>query len=317
MRTGVLGALLVLVLSGPLSAGLWGPLIDPLAETKTDFEAHRYAEVIGRLSPESMQKLNHDALARAYLYLGSSQAGTGRLGQALSTFQLAIKLFPKDINLLSETGALLHLSGLDEQAQPLFEKVLKIHPNNARAHHGLAEIDRSLGFLDRSADHYSRALETMGDRADIWRDYAEVLLAQRDAKTAETAIRKSLSLADEKNARVDLAMIDRALGRQDGAISDLEEVAKKYPDDTSLALTRALWCLEAGRWEDAKQASQARLASDAEDPLALWIAARTALHEGRLKDAKSLLSQAAKNGERARFVAEAAAALLTQLSAAK
>lgn len=309
------GPLLWLLLALPSAAGLWGPLIDPLAETKTAFESRQYVEVIRRLSPESMQKLNHDALARAYLYLGSSYAGAGRLGQALSTFQLAIKLFPKDINLLSETGSLLHLSGLDEQAQPLFEKVLQIHPNNARAHLGLGEIDRSLGFLDRSAVHYSRALATMPDRADVWRDYAEVLLAQKDAASAETAVRKSLSLADERDARVDLAFIERALGRQDAAIADLDEVVKKSRDDNAVALTRALWCVEAGRWDEAKKGANDRLNADDKDPLALWILARAALHEGRAKDAAEYLRRAAQNGERARFAADAAAAFLAGLEA--
>lgn len=316
MRRAVLLALLVL--AAPARASWFvRPLIDPLAGTKTLFEAEKYPEVIAQLSPESMQKLNREALQRAYLYLGTSYERTGKLGEALSTLQLAVKLFPKDINLLSELGYLLHASGLDEQAQPLFEEVLHIHPNNARAHLGLAEIDHSLGFLDRSALHYARVLEIWSDRATLWRDYAEVLLAERDPKTAEPAIRKALALAPDIDSTIDLSFILRAQGRLPEAIAALDDVLKEHPERQDVALMRSLWCLEAERWSEASAGAQARLTADPTDALAHWISARVYLHEDRSAEAAKELRGAAAASQTSPFTAAAAQALLIQLEGHK
>ncbi len=314
MRALRLGLLALLTCAAPLRASwFWRPLVDPLSGTKALFEAQKYPQVIAQLSPEAMQKLNRVALQRAYLYLGTSYERTGKLGEALSTLQLAVKLFPKDINLLSELAYLLHESGLDEQAQPLFQQVLNMHPNNARAHLGLAEIDRSLGFLERSAEHYDRVLVLWADRAPIWRDYAEVLLAQREPGKAEAAIRNALSLSTALDSTLDLAFIERAQGRLPEAIATLDAAIKTDPGRQDIALARGLWCLEASRWDEARQAASDRLKSDPGDPLAHWISARIDLHEGRTTEAASELRAAALASQTSPFVAEAAAALLKQL----
>ncbi|MBI3551988.1 MAG: tetratricopeptide repeat protein [Elusimicrobia bacterium] len=309
--------LLALALATPARAGLWGPMGDPLAGPKSLFESRKYAEVIAALTPDFLQKLKRDRLAQAYLYLGLSYQWTGSLGSALSTYQVAVKLFPKDLNLLSELATLLHQSGLDEQAQPLFQRVLSIHPNNARAHLGLAEIDRRLGLLESSAEHYETALEIMTDQAPIWRDYAEVLLASRDLKTAELAISRALQLSPDADSRIDLAFIQRVAGRLDEALASLDEALREDPSRNDAALAKGLWCLEAERFHDAKLAASARFKIDPEDPLARWIAARVELREGRTNEALKDLRVAAEGGRRARFVAEAAKDLLSKLEARK
>jgi tetratricopeptide (TPR) repeat protein len=252
-------------------------------------------------------------LAQAYLFLGMSYKRLGRLSEALSTYQLASNLFPKDINLLSELGDILHQAGLDEQASPIFDKVLSIHPNNARGHLGLAEIDRRLGLLEESADHYERALELMPDQAGLWRDYAEVLLGLRDLKTAELAIRKSLALVPEPDSLVDLALIQRAGGRVDDALSTMEQAFSAAPQRDDIALARGVWLLEAGRYEDAKAAAASRLQGDDKDPLALWIQARARLHDGHREQAIKDLRLAAGAVRSNPFIARAAKALLEQL----
>ncbi len=199
------------------------------------------------------------------------------------------------------------------QAEPLLQKVIQIHPNNARAHLGLAEIDRSLGFLDRSAEHYEKTLESMPGQAPIWRDYAEVLLSQRDFKTAELAIQKALDLSSEPASLIDFAFIARAQGRLDEATAILDAVLKTNPEREDVPLLRALWLLEAQRWPEAQAAALTRLKTDPGDPLAHWIYAQAALRQARRAEALEHLRSATKGAQRARFVAEAAQALLSAL----
>lgn len=313
-RIATLGILTASLLAspGPAGAGFFRTLVDPLDQHKKLFSSGKYGEVIAKLSPEAMQKLRKGDLQRAYFYLAASYERTGQPDKALGVYQLGARLYPRDIDLLTPLASLLHHMGLEEQAEPLFQRVLQIHPNNAEAHLGLGEIDHALGFLDRSAEHYDKALDTLGDQGPVWRDYAEVLLAARDYKTAELAIRKAIELSPETPARVDLAFIQRASGRLEEALKTLDDVLAQAPS-TEIALTRALWLLEAGRYEEALPPAEAALKISPDDALALWIRARVHLKADRYNQAVKDLEAAAKAERRAPFVAQAAAEMLSQL----
>lgn len=303
---------LLLLAPAPAGARPFGPLIDPLASHKQLFEAGKYGDVIEKLTPASMQKLRGQNVKRAYFYLGTSYERTGRLARALGVYQLAAKLFPKDIDLLSALANLLHSTGMEEQAEPLYQKILHIRPNNAVAHLGLAEIDHSLGFLDSSAGHYEKALETLADQPRLWRDYAEVLLAQKDSATAELAARKSLLLSPDADTLVTLAFIQRAKGDLDEALASLER-ARGLALRPDIALAQALWLLEAGRYETALPIAEEVLRDSPGQPLALWIRARIRLKQDRYNDAGKDLEEAAKASRESPFAAKAAQALLSRL----
>ncbi|MFX9630925.1 tetratricopeptide repeat protein, partial [Acinetobacter baumannii] len=81
--------------------------------------------------------------ARGFALLGQSYERMGRIEEALRVSQLAQGLYPDDIDILSDLAELLHRSQLDDRARPYYLRVLKIHPNNAMANRGLAEIERS------------------------------------------------------------------------------------------------------------------------------------------------------------------------------
>jgi tetratricopeptide (TPR) repeat protein len=307
-------ALLVVLLCAAPARGLWFTSRATLNAPRKDFEAGRYLAVVADLQ-DRVGRLRSSEQAEGYLLLGQAQERLGRLDQALGVMQLAVRLHPKDINLLTELAVLLHRSGLEEQAEPLFQKVLRIHPNNAVAHLGLAEIDHALGFLDRSAEHYERALETMSDDAAVWRDYAEVLISARDFKTAELAARKSLSLREDAEGLVDLARAQRADGRLNDALAQLDLAVSRFPRRADLAMTRALWLLEARREDDAAKAVEPLLAAPQPAPLAYWIRARVRLKRDQYRAAVDDLRRAAAAGRGSPFVAAAAKELLKQLGA--
>jgi len=305
-------------LAGQAWAGLMpAPMSDPLAAPRTAFEAGRYQEVVDRLTPEAMQRLGNKDLARAYLLLGRAYERIGRLDLALGAYQVSTKVFPKDINLLSELGLLLHHAGLEEQAQPVFEKVLAIHPNNSQAHLGLAEIDAALGLLRDSAAHYEKALAVLSSQSALWRDYADVLYRRRSYDAAETAARKALSLSDDADSLIELAFIQRGQSRLADALKTLDGALAKAPARREVALLRSCWLLEADRFEEALPAAQAALAQDPEEALALWIRARVALRRGKTREAAADLEAAAKQSRRSPFAAAAARALLRELRSAR
>ncbi len=312
---GACGASLVLltILTIPSWSAWWSSAIDPLKPVRADFEAGRFARVVSALSPTAMQKLRGQDLRQAYFYLAASHERGGRLDEALGVYQLATKLYPKDAGLLVHQARIMHETGLEEQAQPLYEKILKLQPDNAHAHRGLAEIDRALGFLDRAAEHYELALEKLSSEPGVWRDYAEVLYDRREYKTASLAARKALSLSPDAESFVVLAMIQRASGELGEAIATLQSLGRT----PGVVRALALFLLEAGRFEDARRETGALLALDAADPLGLYLKARLDWKAGRPEAAAKSLASAAASGKAAPFLSQVSAALLEELKAAR
>lgn len=273
------------------------------------FEQGRYADVVAMLSSDAMQKLRGKELASAMFTLARSYERLNKLDKALSIYQLGIKLFPKDIRLLTGLAQLFHRTNLEERARPLYSRVLEIEKNNIQARLGLAAIDHVLGLLERSADHYELVLEQSPEDAALWRDYAKVLLEMRDFKTAELAVQRSLSLrpgaADTLFVQ---ALVLRGQGRLDEALRVLKALlANGRPPHVVAA--QALWLLEAGRNDHASAAAMAAMEDGRTRAVARWVLAMTQARAGRRIEAAGQLKALVAESP-AGFEAEAASALL-------
>jgi tetratricopeptide (TPR) repeat protein len=311
VRTAIL--LAVLAAAAP-AWSLWGPRSEAIKTLQKQFSAGRYDAVIAALDPDGLLKLRGDDLRRGYDLLAASYKLTGRLDKSLSNYQLAVQLFPQDRGLLERLAKLLHDSGLDEQAQPLYEKLVRLDPKNALGHLGLAEIDHALGFLDRSADHYEKALEGFPRNSGLWREYSEELYDARDYRTAELAARRAQALnPGDAEAKLDLALVLRALGRVDEALAELEGPSREGRIEAMRA--RPLWLLEAGRDAEAEAAAKILLEAAPADPSGLYVRARLELRRGRRVQARDLFQQAAARSDSAPFTAKVCAALASMAGA--
>jgi tetratricopeptide (TPR) repeat protein len=273
-------------------------------------DAHKPTEVLSQLTPEFIQTLRGTDLRQAYVLMGDSHVALGRPAEALGDYQLGVSLFPKNVDLLTRLATLLHVNGLDEQAKPLFQTALAYEPRHWGAHLGLAEIDHRFGFLDRSADHYEIALEVLDKRADVWRDYAEVLIAMHENATAELALRKAIELDPRgASAHVLLAFSRRDAGDLPGAIEQLD-AALALAADIGTRRAKALFLLEGGRLDAARAEADAVLAAVPNDGAALWVKARVLLAAGDRAGAQKALAAVKAGDGRGEFAARAARALL-------
>jgi tetratricopeptide (TPR) repeat protein len=309
-------ALALILLAGPARAWrMFGEASDkkirPVQELS---DARKPLEVLAALTPEFMQTLRGTDLRQAYVLKGDNLDALRRVDEALGVYQLGVKLFPTNVDLLTRQGDLLHRIGLDEQARALYLKAIVYEPKHFGAQLGLAEIDRRFGFLDRSASHYETALETLDQRADVWRAYADTLLAQRDWATAELAIERAIAL-DPKNpeGRVLTAFARRAQGDLKGALDALDEA---LADGAGVGARRAkaLWLVEAGRGAEALAEADRVLKESPGDAAALWTRARVELARGM--PAKAVLELAPLTPDaRLDFSARAARRLRAKISA--
>ena len=280
-------------------------------------DAHKHAEVLTRLTPDFIATLRGTDLRQAYVLLGDNHAALGRFAEALGDYQLGVSLFPKNVDLLTRLGTLLHNNGLDEQAKPLFQTALKYEPRHWGAHLGLAEIDHRLGFLDHSADHYEIALEVLGKSAYVWRDYAEVLLALHETATADLALRKAVDLEPKNaDAHVLLAFSRRGTGDLAGAIEQLDE-ARALGAGIGARRAKALYLLEAVRLPEAEAEASAVLTEAPGDAVGLWVRARVLLAAGDAAGARKLLAEVKTGEAESPFPARAARALAEASEKAK
>lgn len=288
-----------------------------VASVKALYDSGKYAEVVSSLPSDSLAKLRGRNLRRASLYLAKSHENLKQLEKALSVYQLGHRLFPDDVEILTGLAEFYRAMRLEEEAQPLYDHILTLEPANTRAHLGLAIIDGSLGFLDRSAKHYEFALEVSSAEASVWRDYAEVLYKQRDYKTAELAVLKSLELNGQNtDAQLLLAYVQRGLERLPEAVVTLEKVITDSGRGTELLLTYSLWLLESNRFDAARKAAEEVQARSPDEALSLWILARLDISAGRREPAARRLKMAFEKG-RGTFIADASYSLLKELAASR
>jgi tetratricopeptide (TPR) repeat protein len=316
MRIALAAALLLF--AGPARAWrMWGEASDgKIRPVQALADAHKTAEVIAALTPDFLQTLRGTDLRQAYVLRGDNLDLLGRVDEALGVYQLGVKLFPQNVDLLTRQGDLLHRTGLDEQARVFYLKALVYEPKHFGAQLGLAEIDRRFGFLDRSASHYESALETLDGRADVWRSYAETLLAQRDWATAELAIERAIAL-DPKNpeGRVLTAFARRAQGDMTGALAALDD-ALAQGAGVGARRAKALWLIEADRPGEALAEADLVLKESPGDAAALWARARAQLARGL--PAKAVLELSALTAPaRLDFPARAARGLRDTISSTR
>ncbi len=305
-------ALATALLAPAPAAAWWWPLgpayghpLKPIVALEG--EGH-FAAVLDALSPAFLQNLRPNDLRDAYLMRGESFEALNRPDAALGEYQLGVSLFPKSVALLVHEASLLHRDELDEHALVLFQRALVYDRKNWRAHLGLAEIDRRLGFLDRAVTQYSLALEEDPYDAGVWRDDAEVLLARREPEAAEYALGRALDIDPKSSdAHVLLAFARRAQDDLPGALAELDAAAR-LGAGVGVLRAKTLWLIEAGRPADAAVEARVLLAKAPGDPAGLWALARAALPSSPSRAAEILAPLASADPE-APFSARAAAAL--------
>lgn len=310
MKTASALALLWLSLCAPASA-FW-PFGDAQAyrEARALYDAGKYSEVIRRLSGAGIRSIRRSERPRAHELLGASYERTGELQKAISVYQFAAGLYPRDINILSNQANLLHRMDLDDRARPLYEKVIEIHPNNAFGHRGLAEIFLRQGLHAEACDHFALALREHHEDANLWRDYSEALAERRDFISAQRAVQRALSLEENAESRLDLADYQREMRKAEAYVS-LDRAGELAGGRQDIRLRRALWLLEDGRLEESMREAEAVLAVHAEEPLALWVRARIRQKRGEEAGAREDLEKAAQADRTAPFIARLSRAMLS------
>lgn len=255
-------AVWVLLLAAPLrisAAPLFHRPPDIVQQAGGLYEKGEYGAVIRLLEPQVLTRLRSRRLASAYAYLGRSYEGTRRLDRALSTYQLAVGLFPKNTGLLIHLADLLHRTGLPDRAEPFYRKVLKLKARDPSAHAGLARILHSRGLLQEAEPHYNEALvEFVGEgRQDLslLRGLGQLLAEERRFEEAIQVVQEAtrLSQADpdspvggDPELGLDLAQFQHLAGLKEEGLATLRALRREHPQRADIVKVLALRLLSSG-----------------------------------------------------------------------
>ena len=151
-----------------------------------------------------------DVVGRAWGNRGNARARQGKLEQALSDYNTAIKLCPWSVDPVLNRGVTLEALGRCPEAIVDYKAVLAAAPNDPSAFNNLGNASAGLG----------------------------------DWKTASESFGKAAELAPQFSfAAANKALADFQLGQDKMAFKQLRALLRRYPDfaDVRAALAAALW----------------------------------------------------------------------------
>lgn len=245
----------------PRSAAAWGYLGMVLRAHDYNSEASACFQQAEALDPRDPR----------WPYLWGLILLRGDPDASLSCLRCAAGLARSEPAVSLRLAGVLAALGQNEEAEGLFQAVLKSDPDNARAHLGLARLLYDRGDTDASLRELQACL-----RQAPWVRSAHILLAELYFRAGkQEAATEELRLADQTrgevpwpdpfvedverlrvgvNARVSLATTLLAQGRAGQAVELLQETAQVYPDSYEAHITLGFALVRLGDYAAAESA---------------------------------------------------------------
>lgn len=285
---------------------------DPVEKAEGLFGTKDYGQALEVASSALEGKLTAPQQKRAYWLVGKSHEGMGRLDQALSNYQIAVRIFPRDADLLQALGDLFARVGLSDRAEAQYREALKSEPQNARANAALGQTLVREGLFAMAIPHFKAALAREPDDPEATLGLGRALTAEGHLEEAERTLRQGLRSKGGVETRVGLAEVQKRRGQIGEAIESLLAAAREAPERSDLRLRGASWLLGAGRVEEAVVLLQERLKAEPADTLARYLLGMAELRRGRGAAAVQHIRAAAEQDQQP-FLREAAQATLESL----
>ena len=190
--------------------------------------------------------------ARALRVLGVACYQSGKLDEALASFDKALSLEPDDAGVYSNRGAVLKgLKRLDE-ALDSYDKALSLQPGSAVAHYnrGIALLD--LRRPDEALASYDQALTLKPDMAEAHNNRGIALLQLRRLEEALASYDRALSLTSGyAEAHINRGNALKDLNRLDEALAGYDKALALNPRSAQACTNRAHTLKDLGRLDEA------------------------------------------------------------------
>ena len=195
----------------------------------------------------------HYSLGHMYADLASINGSPDYIKKAIENYKLAIKEDPKTPMLGEELSELYIQTGRLREAQSDAEDALKANPNDINAHRMLGRIfTRQIGdsqehridetMLKKSIEEYKKITELDPKDVDSWLMLGRLYKVATSSVEAQNAYKKALEIdPDNEDALTGLAMVYADLGDSTAAADLLKKLAAKNPTPRSLQALAAAY----------------------------------------------------------------------------
>ena len=162
--------------------------------------------------------------------LGVLAVRDGRLNEAISHFDAALKTAPEDAELLTDLGYTFYLQGKYDEAELRLKSVVAMAPDNKRASNNLGMV---LAKTGRSSEAY-RAFRKVGTDAEAHSNLAYVYANNGQIDLAEKHYSRALDYDDTLSQASDALMQLDEVRRDLEAGASLQAAAPMAPDSEQL-----------------------------------------------------------------------------------
>lgn len=176
----------------------------------------------------------------------------GRLSEARSLYEQALKLDPNNPDAHQLLGVVIHAQGDAEGGLKLLERAVELDPRNAVAHNNLGGVLRGVGKVAAAERAFAEALRLEPNYPDALANRSGLLCDLERYDEAATGLRRAVQLdPNHLDARRNLARVFMKMRRFAEAESELRYYLQFRPDHDEEVSNLAFSVQQQGRFEEA------------------------------------------------------------------
>jgi tetratricopeptide (TPR) repeat protein len=167
----------------------------------------------------------------AHYNLGMALGKKGRMDEAISQYQEAIRLKPDYAEAISKLGTALGEEGRTDEAISQLQEAIRLKPDYADAYNSLGTALCTKGRMDEAIRQYQEAIRLKPDFAEACYNLGTALFRMGQIDEAIRQYREAIRLKpDYAEAHYNLGVAWAAKGHLDEAISSYREALRFKPD---------------------------------------------------------------------------------------
>jgi tetratricopeptide (TPR) repeat protein len=172
----------------------------------------------------------------------------GDLAAAVTEFDRALAIWPKDADTLVKRGSSLAGQGRFDEAIASYRAALELRPDDAMAYLNLGAALAGRGEYDEAIVQYRKSLSIQPDRAQASVNLGTAYLRQRKLDEATAAFQEALRLEPwNAEAHASLGAVLAMQGKLDGAIAEYQEALREDPDQVPALVNLGIALAQSGR----------------------------------------------------------------------
>jgi tetratricopeptide (TPR) repeat protein len=172
-----------------------------------------------------------DTLANAWNNLGLLDTREGRTGEAVKSFQEALRLSPDHLIALNNLGNAYRVQKNADEARKVFERALLLSPNDPEANYGLGMVYAQADDTTHAYEHLHRALQSRPAYPEALNNLGILYLRTQRRDEAVATFEECIRIAPAfDQSYLNLARVYSIEGTPEKARSVLLDLLKQHPD---------------------------------------------------------------------------------------